>query len=57
MAIENAKILNVRIKNKYDTYSISTKDRKIDLNKNFRSRSEVLDNINTIFRIRDYFPI
>ena len=36
-------------KNKYDKYSISNKDKKIDLNKNFRSRSEVLDNINTIF--------
>ena len=38
-------------KNKYDTYSNSTTDRKIDLNKNFRSRNEVLDNINTIFTL------
>ena len=36
-------------KNKYDTYSNSQTDLKIDLNKNFRSRREVLDNINTIF--------
>ena len=36
-------------KSKYDDYSVSTRDKKIDLNKNFRSRSEVLDNINTIF--------
>ena len=38
-------------KNKYDNYSISNQDKKIDLNKNFRSRSEVLDNINTIFTL------
>lgn len=38
-------------KNKYDTYSTSDTDKKIDLNKNFRSRSEVLDNINTIFTL------
>ena len=38
-------------KDKYDTYSQSTTDLKIDLNKNFRSRSEVLDNINTIFTL------
>ena len=38
-------------KDKYDTYSISNTDRKIDLNKNFRSRGEVLDNINTIFTL------
>ena len=36
-------------KNKYDAYTISTTDCKIDLNKNFRSRKEVLDNINLIF--------
>ena len=37
-------------KNKYDTYkNDSTKGIKIDLNKNFRSRSEVLDDINLIF--------
>lgn len=38
-------------KNKYDSYSTSSIDKKIDLNKNFRSRSEVLDNINTIFTL------
>ena len=38
-------------KNKYDNYSLSDTDQKIDLNKNFRSRSEVLDNINTIFTL------
>ena len=38
-------------KNKYDNYSVSINDKKIDLNKNFRSRSEVLDNINTIFTL------
>ncbi len=38
-------------KNKYDTYSHSNTDLKIDLNKNFRSRSEVLDNINIIFNL------
>lgn len=38
-------------KNKYDTYSNSSTDLKIDLNKNFRSRKEVLDNINTIFTL------
>lgn len=38
-------------KNKYDSYSTSNIDKKIDLNKNFRSRKEVLDNINTIFTL------
>ncbi len=38
-------------KTKYDTYSHSDQDKKIDLNKNFRSRSEVLDNINLIFNL------
>ena len=38
-------------KNKYDTYAKSPIDTKIDLNKNFRSRSEVLDNINQIFTL------
>lgn len=38
-------------KNKYDSYSVSDRDRKIDLNKNFRSRGEVLDNINIIFNL------
>ena len=38
-------------KNKYDTYATSDIDKKIDLNKNFRSRSEVLDNINIIFNL------
>ena len=38
-------------KNKYDSYSKSDLDKKIDLNKNFRSRKEVLENINTIFTL------
>jgi len=36
-------------KEKYDNYSINNGGLKIDLNKNFRSREEVLDNINLIF--------
>jgi len=36
-------------KNKYDMYSKNINGIKIDLNKNFRSREEVLDNINIIF--------
>lgn len=36
-------------KNKYDNYSEEKDGIKIDLLKNFRSRSEVLDDINTIF--------
>lgn len=36
-------------KNKYDLYSNLEGGIKIDLNKNFRSRYEVLDNINKIF--------
>ena len=36
-------------KNKYDMYSKEVNGIKIDLNKNFRSREEVLDNINIIF--------
>ena len=38
-------------KNKYDNYSKNNGGYKIDLNKNFRSRFEVLDNINTIFNL------
>lgn len=38
-------------KNKYDNYSNNNGGVKIDLNKNFRSRREVLDNINIIFDI------
>ena len=38
-------------KNKYDNYSKNIGGYKIDLNKNFRSRFEVLDNINTIFNL------
>ena len=38
-------------KHKYDSYTNSDNDMKIDLNKNFRSREEVLDNINTIFNL------
>ena len=36
-------------KDKYDKYSLGDNGYKIDLLKNFRSRSEVLDNINLIF--------
>ncbi len=38
-------------KNKYDKYSTNDNGIKIDLNKNFRSRKETLDNINIIFNI------
>ena len=36
-------------KDKYDRYAKNIGGKKIDLNKNFRSRFEVLDNINKIF--------
>lgn len=36
-------------KKKYDDYSANCNGFKIDLNKNFRSRNEVVDNINLIF--------
>ncbi len=36
-------------KSKYDLYSNTTKGKKIDLNRNFRSRKEVLDDINMLF--------
>ena len=36
-------------KNKYDSYTKNIDGIKIDLNKNFRSRSEVINNINLIF--------
>ena len=36
-------------KNKYDIYTKNIDGIKIDLNKNFRSRSEVINNINLIF--------
>jgi len=36
-------------KTKYDNYAKGIKGKKIDLNKNFRSRKEVLDNINKFF--------
>ena len=36
-------------KNKYDNYSQGKGGIKIDLNKNFRSREQVINNINTIF--------
>ena len=38
-------------KNKYDNYSLNKGGYKIDLNKNFRSRKEPLDDINVIFNI------
>ncbi len=38
-------------KNKYDNYKDNNGGFKIDLNKNFRSRKEVLNNINTIFEV------
>ena len=41
-------------KNKYDSYSNNIGGIKIDLNKNFRSREEVINNINLLFdRIMD----
>ena len=41
-------------KNKYDNYSSNNGGIKIDLNKNFRSREEVINNINLMFdRIMD----
>ena len=41
-------------KNKYDSYSNNNGGLKIDLNKNFRSREEVINNINLLFdRIMD----
>ena len=42
-------------KNKYENYSKNIGGIKIDLNKNFRSRNEVLDNINKMFnQIMDF---
>jgi len=41
----------ILFKNKYDNYSCLVGGMKIDLNKNFRSRREVLDNINVIFNL------
>ena len=38
-------------KDKYDKYSVNNGGIKIDLIKNFRSRSEVLNNINDLFRL------
>lgn len=38
-------------KNKYDNYSMNNGGIKIDLNKNFRSRREVLDNVNLMFNL------
>ena len=38
-------------KNKYDMYSKGIKGFKIDLTKNFRSRMEVIDNINLLFSL------
>lgn len=38
-------------KTKYDLYSLEKEGIKIDLNKNFRSRSEVLDDINRVFNL------
>ncbi len=38
-------------KEKYDSYSLNNGGMKIDLIKNFRSRSEVLDDINRIFEL------
>lgn len=38
-------------KNKYDLYSSTDQGIKIDLVKNFRSRKEVLDNINLLFEL------
>jgi len=41
----------ILFKNKYDNYSKLNGGIKIDLNKNFRSRYEVLDDINIIFNL------
>ena len=41
----------ILFKNKYDNYSKLLGGIKIDLNKNFRSRCEVLDDINIIFNL------
>ena len=41
----------ILFKNKYDKYSSNKDGMKIDLVKNFRSRSEVLDDINNIFNL------
>lgn len=41
----------ILFKNKYDNYSNNNVGMKIDLNKNFRSRFEVLDDINIIFNL------
>jgi len=41
----------ILFKNKYDNYSNLVDGMKIDLNKNFRSRCEVLDDINIIFNL------
>ena len=38
-------------KNKYDNYAVGNKGFKIDLVKNFRSRREVLSNINEVFNL------
>ena len=38
-------------KSKYDNYSLNNGGQKIDLNKNFRSRKEVLENVNLIFNL------
>lgn len=38
-------------KSKYESYQNNTGGMKIDLNKNFRSRSEVLNNINMMFNL------
>lgn len=38
-------------KSKYDSYAVNNGGRKIDLNRNFRSRKEVLDNINLMFNL------
>ena len=38
-------------KNKYDNYSLNNGGYKIDLNKNFRSRAETLNDINVIFNV------
>ncbi len=38
-------------KNKYDNYAVGNKGMKIDLVKNFRSRREVLSNINEVFNL------
>ena len=50
MLVNRALLRYDKIREKYDNYKASNGGVKIDLNKNYRSRKEVLDNINLLFR-------